>query len=312
MKETLLGFVVGLVLVGLIVLSFVGTSLDAKQNTGSITLSSSNTIVLNGEVSEESVGTVIMEARKLDFELGSYMGSGKPLYLFLNTPGGEVQSGLQLIEALNSLNHTVSTVSMFSASMGFQIVQGLNGERLVLNNSILMSHRASGAISGNFGGQKPSNFDNRYAFWYNLMQKMDRRTVSRTKGKQTLESYQKAYSDELWLNAEQSVDQGYADRVVTAKCDKTLVGVNTNHVNFLGFDIAYDLDKCPLNPNIMNVKVTSPNKDRHDKDSKDSKKASLETFEEKVSNNQKMEEVRVKFLEYYRSKYQQNFSYGFR
>src|ERR1700692_1248743 len=113
-----------------------------KNNT--VVLSKDNTVVLSGEVDEKTASEVIPKARALSQQ---YFQGNKPLYLFLNTPGGSIQIGLEIIEALKGLGRPINTVSLFSASMGFQIVQGLS-ERLVLSNGILMSHRAAGQISG--------------------------------------------------------------------------------------------------------------------------------------------------------------------
>jgi len=197
----------------------------------------------------------------------------------MNTPGGSIQSGIELIEALNGMNRPINTVTLFSASMGFQIVQNL-GDRLILKNGVLMSHRASGQMSGSFGGQRPSQMDNRYNLWLSRIQEFDEQTVKRTNGKQTLESYQKAYANELWLTGQQAVEAGYADKIVTVRCDSSLDGVTTHSANLFGFTISYDLDNCPLNTNPINVRITAPN-------------------EKETLTGEKLEEIKSKFMEDY-------------
>jgi ATP-dependent protease ClpP protease subunit len=176
--------------------------------------------------------------------------------LFLNSPGGSIQSGLELIEALKGIGRPVNTVTLFAASMAFQIAQNMN-DRLILKNGILMSHRAAGEMQGSFGGTRPSQMDSRYQLWLDRVRELDEQTVSRTQGKQTYDSYTKEYANEVWLTGTKSVQEGYADRIVLVKCDTTLSGVNTNHVNFMGMDIAYDLDRCPINTSPMNVRASS-------------------------------------------------------
>jgi ATP-dependent Clp protease, protease subunit len=229
--------------------------LRKPSNDDSITLTANNTVVLAGEINGDSVSEAIHKAKELDNKFSLFH---KPIYLFLNTPGGVIQEGLTLIEALNGLDRPVSTVTLFSASMGFQIVQNLNGERLILKNGVLMSHRAAGAFEGSFGGQKPSQVESRYTFWYNRIQELDEQTVKRTKGKQTLESYQKAYADELWLSGTQSVKEGYADRIVTVKCDCTLDGILTHSISIFGITVKYDLARCPINSSPTNIRLVSP------------------------------------------------------
>ena len=244
-----------LVLVGILLFplssSISGSSSNAKDV---VVLSKDNTAVLSGEVNGDSVGAVMLKVKELN-RVHSF--SSKPIYLFLNTPGGEIQAGLEMLESLRGSSRQVNTITLFSASMGFQIVQNL-GDRLIVKNGIMMSHRAAGEISGYFGGQAPSQMDSRYALWLSRIKEMDQQTVSRTKGKQTLESYQKAYADELWLTGNQSVEQGYSDRIVVVRCDSSLDGVTSHTVSVFGLTLSYDLDNCPLNTSPMNIRVASP------------------------------------------------------
>ena len=140
--------------------------------------------------------------------------------------------------------------------MAFQILENMN-DRLVLKNGVLMSHRAAGEMQGSFGGTRPSQMDSRYELWLDRVKELDEQTVSRTHGLQTYDSYTKEYANEVWLTGTKSVREGYADKVVLVKCDATLSGTNTNHTNFMGMDIAYELDKCPMNTSPMNIRVNS-------------------------------------------------------
>jgi ATP-dependent Clp protease protease subunit len=253
--------VISALVVGLISLIPVSLlSKSDKDNSGVVVLSKDNVIVLNAEVNGESVGEVIDQAKKLDRDsLFSRIRNGKnkkPIYLFLYTPGGSIQSGLELIEALNGLNRPVNTVTVFSASMGFQIVQNL-GERYIMETGVLMSHRAQGQFQGFFGGQKPSQVDSRQRLWEKRLTEMDEKTVERTNGKQTLASYQKAYDPEMWRTGSESVAEGYADKVVKVKCDETLDGVTTKSLDFMGIaTVTYDLSDCPLNTSPKNIKIS--------------------------------------------------------
>jgi ATP-dependent Clp protease, protease subunit len=254
--------VVGLVVAAVVAL--VPFTSDSKQekDKSQVVLSADNVIVLNGEVNGETVAKVISKAKELDAALNSSLsskvnGNNKPLYLFLNTPGGSIQSGLEMIEALKGIGRPVHTVTLFAASMGFQIAQNLD-ERYIIKNGVLMSHRARGGFEGEFGGQSPSQIESRYNLWMKRLTEMDEQTVKRSKGKQTLASYQKAYASELWLTGSQSVEGGYADKVVTVKCDASLNGATTHEIVFFGIPIKYDLDNCPLNTTPMNIRVELP------------------------------------------------------
>ena len=234
-------------------------SMSKDNGPETVILSKSNTLILNSEVNGDSISTIISSAKDLDasYSRTEFMGKKRHLYLFLNTPGGSIQSGLELIEALKGIGRPVDTITLFAASMGWQIAQNL-GDRLILKNGILMSHHASGEMEGSFGGVHPSQMDSRYQLWLDRIRELDEQTVSRTNGKQSYESYTKQYDKEMWLTGTKSVEQGYADRIVLVKCDSTLSGVTTKHADFMGMDVAYDLDNCPVNTSPMNIRVGSP------------------------------------------------------
>jgi len=239
----------------LMLLLIPGTSISKSNVPETIVITGDNLLTLSGEVNGDSVGPIIMRAKELDAKLSS----GKithdhttPLYLYINSPGGSVQSGLEMIEALKGLGRPVHTITAFGASMAWQTVQNLD-ERYVLKSGILMSHRAAGQFSGSFGGTAPSQLDSRVRLWTQITKEMDEATVARTNGKQTLSSYQADYSPELWVTGQEAVNQGYADAVVKVKCGKDLTGTTKHETEFLGLPVSYELDACPLNSSPMNI-----------------------------------------------------------
>ena len=131
--------------------------------------------------------------------------------------------------------------------------------------------------------QRPSQMDNRYNLWLSRLDEMDKETVKRTNGKQTLQSYQKAYADELWLTGTQAVTEGYADKIVTVRCDSSLSGTTSHSLSIFGLKVEYELDNCPINTSPMNIKVSSPD-------------------QEEIST-ERAKEVEVKFTEQYLHKH---------
>lgn len=227
---------------------------SADESKTHIILKSSNVVVLGDVVNGQSVGEVIQKFTEMNDGILSRFRKKDPLYLFLNTPGGDVEAGLQLIEAIKAQGRPVHVITSFAASMGFQISQNL-GNRYILRSGILMSHRAAGGVEGQFGGQEPSQVQNRYQLWLNRITELDMQTVMRTNGKQTLESYRKAYDNELWLTGEEAVEQGYADEVVSVSCDSSLSGVTTRSAQFMGMTVDYDILNCPISSGVMNPRV---------------------------------------------------------
>lgn len=212
-----------------------------------VVLTKDNTITINDIFTPESVAPIIQKAKELD----SRVKTSDPIYLVVHSRGGSIQAGLDLIENLSSLRRPVDTITIFSASMGFQTVQGL-GKRLVLANGTLMSHKSSGMFYGEFPGQ----LDTRYQYYLKRVTRMDERAASRTGGKQTLKTYQELIRNEYWCDGADCVAAGFADAVVNSTCDKSLDGVTTqslyqNVVQGHTLEITADYDNCPLNTNAL-------------------------------------------------------------
>ena len=229
---------------------FLAFSLSAKEvqvKTKEIVLSADNTLILADSFTGGSVAKLMQQADNMNTSLKS----GYPIYLFLYTPGGSIQAGLELYDFLSGLNRPVHTITLFAASMGFQTVQHL-GTRYITRYGILMSHKARGGFKGEFGGGA-SQLDARYGMWLRRIDMLDGKTVNRTNGKQTLKTYRSAYSSELWLNGKEAVKQGYADFVAIVKCDTSLKGSVDQVFSNGFFSVNAKMSKCPLNTNPLEV-----------------------------------------------------------
>ena len=248
------------ILISLLILStivMVPVTSMSKTSEQTITLTSDNLLVLNSQVDGDSVGAIILKAKELDQKLSGMkekVTGKKPIYLFINSPGGSIQSGLELIEMLKGLGRPVHTITSFGASMAWQIAQNLN-TRFILKSGKFMSHHAAGQFQGQFGGTFPSQLDNRLRLWTQIVKELDETTVKRTNGKQTLKSYQEAYNSELWLTGPESVEQGYSDAVVSIKCGESLTGTTKHTQQFMGVNVSFDTDNCPINTSPLNAKV---------------------------------------------------------
>lgn len=289
MRSNVKKSLVALSVLSLILFPLISNSKTKPADPDAVTLTSDNLLVLNSEVNGESLAALSTEAKNQDKKLSTFKekfsNNKKPLYLFLHTPGGSVQSGLEMIETLKGIGRPINTVTFFAASMGFQLVQSFD-DRLILKNGVLMSHHVTGISQGEFGGSIKTQMENRQQLWNDRIRELDNQTVKRSNGKQTYESYTKAYDHELWLTGTESVEQGYADKIVTIKCDSSLDGFTTHHINFMGIQIDYDLDKCPINSTPMNVRISM---------NADQKPVAPAAFEE----------IKKTFLENYESKYHQ-------
>ena len=76
--------------------------------------------------------------------------SKKDIYLYINSPGGVITSGLSILDTMNYLKCDVSTVCFGqAASMGAVLLAaGKKGKRFVLPNSRVMIHQPLGGARG--------------------------------------------------------------------------------------------------------------------------------------------------------------------
>lgn len=233
-----------------IMMASVALAADATKAKQKITLTKDNILVLNSAVYEDTAGNLMKSGKEQD----SRIKSSDPIYLILNTPGGSIDAGLEMIEFLKNLRRPVHTISVFAASMGFQTVQGL-GDRLIVENGTLMSHKARGG----FYGELPGQLDSRYNYYLKRIQRLDEKAAARTKGKHTLKSYRNLIENEYWCDGQDCIDQGFADAVVEAECDKSLDGthVESEKFFFMGMAIQVDFEyaNCPMIMSLLGYKI---------------------------------------------------------
>ena len=77
--------------------------------------------------------------------------NNKPIYMYINSPGGSVTAGFAMFDTMRHIKSEVSTINVgLAASMGsFLLVGGAKGKRLMLPHARTMIHQpAAGGIQG--------------------------------------------------------------------------------------------------------------------------------------------------------------------
>ena len=102
-------------------------------------------IFLNGEVNDTVSALVCAQLLFLEAE-----NPKKPIYLYINSPGGVVTSGLAMYDTMRYIRAPVHTLCMGTArSMGsFLLMAGEPGERAALPNASILIHQPSGGFQG--------------------------------------------------------------------------------------------------------------------------------------------------------------------
>lgn len=227
---------VGIAGLGLFVaIALVTTRTEAETDT--ITLSDSNTVSLNMPIMPDTANDIQTEL----LSKSDALGKNDVIYLVLNSPGGSIDAGNSIIALAKGLPQRVDTISLFSASMAFQITQNL-GKRYIVDHGTMMSHRA--AIGG-LSGQVPGNAFARLYYILESITKLDQNASDRAG--MGLEDYQRLIADELWMNSENAVSYKFADKVVKIRCDNTLRGPGRAQLfNWIFGRVTLKFHKCPL------------------------------------------------------------------
>lgn len=102
-------------------------------------------IFLTGEVNDDVASLVCAQLLFLESE-----NPKKDIYLYINSPGGVVTSGLAIYDTMQYISCDVSTLCIGQAcSMGsFLLAGGAKGKRYSLPNSQIMIHQPSGGAKG--------------------------------------------------------------------------------------------------------------------------------------------------------------------
>lgn len=201
-----------------------------------LVLEKTNMVVLRGPVTEDSVARTQMKLLKVSRRISK----NTPIYLVLDTPGGSVFDGLDLIDFADALPQKVYTVTLFAASMGFNIAQALD-TRYIARNGTLMSHRAS--LSG-LEGQIKGELEERYGMIRRAVDFMDY-TAAKRMGI-SVKEYEKLIINEYWVHGYDSVREKAADEQVRLRCGSSLDGTeDVEFQTFLG-TVKAQFSKCPL------------------------------------------------------------------
>jgi len=102
-------------------------------------------VFLNGEVNDTVSSLVCAQLLFLEAE-----DPKKPIYFYINSPGGVVTSGLAMYDTMQYIRPPVHTLCMGTArSMGsFLLMAGAPGERAALPNASLHVHQPLGGFQG--------------------------------------------------------------------------------------------------------------------------------------------------------------------
>lgn len=101
-------------------------------------------ILLNGEINDNTSNIIIAQLLYLDSL------NNDDIFLYINSPGGSITSGMAIYDTMNFIKSNVSTICIgICASMAaFLLSSGTIGKRYALPNSEVMIHQPLGGAQG--------------------------------------------------------------------------------------------------------------------------------------------------------------------
>jgi ATP-dependent Clp protease, protease subunit len=166
-------------------------------------------ILLEGEVHDHMANLIVAQLLYLESE-----DPNSDIYMYVNSPGGVVTAGLAIYDTMNFIKCDVSTIVMGQAcSMGSLLAQaGSKGKRFVLPNSRTMIHQPSGGARG-----MASDIEISYREIMSLKKRLTEIYVNHNSAGKTYEELEKDMDRDYFLSAQEAVEYGLADKVITSR-----------------------------------------------------------------------------------------------
>ena len=164
-------------------------------------------IFLGEEINSVSANLVVAQLLHLESQ-----DAEKDISLYINSPGGEVYSGLAILDTMNFIKPQVSTICVgMAASMAAVLLSaGAKGKRFCLPHSKVMIHQPSGGAQGQ---------QTEIEIVAEEIKKTRRELnliLSDASG-QPIEKVQADTERDNYLTAAEALDYGLIDRIVTSR-----------------------------------------------------------------------------------------------
>ncbi len=162
-------------------------------------------IFLGEEVTDAVASVVVAQLLFLEAE-----DPEKDIHLYINSPGGSVSAGFAIYDTMNYIKCDVSTMCLgMAASFGaFLLAGGAKGKRLALPNAEIMIHQP-------LGGAKGQETEIQIAAAHMAKTKALLNQILAENTGKSIEEIAKATDRDNWMSAQEAMDYGLIDSVVT-------------------------------------------------------------------------------------------------
>ncbi|MCM1012205.1 MULTISPECIES: ATP-dependent Clp protease proteolytic subunit [Brevibacterium] len=162
-------------------------------------------IWLGSEVRDDNANAICAQMMLLAAE-----DPDSDIWLYINSPGGSVTAGMAIYDTMQYIKPDVATVAMgMAASMGqFLLSSGAKGKRYATPHARILMHQPLGGIGGT-----ATDIKIQAELILHMKKQMAELTAEQT-GK-SLEQILKDNDRDHWFTAEEALEYGFIDDVVT-------------------------------------------------------------------------------------------------
>ncbi len=167
-------------------------------------------IMLSGPIEDDMANAIIAQLLFLDAQ-----DSEKDIYLYINSPGGVITSGIAIYDTMNFIKSDVQTIVMgMAASMASVLASsGAKGKRFALPHAQVLIHQPSGGAQGQQTEIEIAAEEILKA------RKMINNLLAENSG-QPIEKINKDTERDNYLTAQEAVDYGLLDGIMTSSSEK--------------------------------------------------------------------------------------------
>ena len=168
-----------------------------------------NVVFINGPIATEMSHVVAAQLLYLES-----VDPEKPIYIYINSFGGECRSGLFLYDTIQHIKNPIKTVACGAVcSMGsFLANAGSPGHRYILPNAAVMIHAVRGGSNGSVHDAMIQMEE-----MVKLNDKLTELYVKHNSKGKTIEDFKQAMSRDYWLSAEEAIEFGLVDSIMTSR-----------------------------------------------------------------------------------------------
>ena len=163
-------------------------------------------IWLGSEVGEENANQICAQMMLL-----AAQDSEKPIFLYINSPGGSVTAGMAIYDTMQYIEPEVVTVALgMAASMGQLLLSaGAPGKRYATPHARILMHQPSGGVGGTAS-------DIRINANLILQMKKELAEIIAQRTGKSVEQIRQDSERDHWFTAQEALEYGFIDHVITS------------------------------------------------------------------------------------------------